>query len=36
MPATAIKQIQSHAAAPVGCAAKKQEVENQISYAQEH
>ncbi|EAQ0677711.1 DUF1090 domain-containing protein, partial [Salmonella enterica] len=28
--------IQSHAAAPVGCAAKKQEVENQISYAQEH
>lgn len=28
--------IQSYAAAPVGCAAKKQEVENQITYAREH
>ncbi|HBJ6961895.1 TPA: DUF1090 family protein, partial [Salmonella enterica subsp. enterica serovar Duisburg] len=27
---------QSQAAAPVGCAAKKQEVENQITYAREH
>ncbi|EAT5878025.1 DUF1090 domain-containing protein [Salmonella enterica] len=28
--------IQSYAALPVGCAAKKQEVENQITYAREH
>ncbi|EIX8228436.1 DUF1090 domain-containing protein [Salmonella enterica] len=28
--------IQSYAAPPVGCAAKKQEVENQITYALEH
>ncbi|HHZ8254964.1 TPA: DUF1090 domain-containing protein [Escherichia coli] len=28
--------IQSHAASPTGCDAKKQEVENQISYAREH
>ncbi|EJN6080864.1 DUF1090 domain-containing protein [Salmonella enterica] len=28
--------VQSYAAVPVGCAAKKQEVENQITYAREH
>ncbi|EAR5954681.1 DUF1090 domain-containing protein [Salmonella enterica] len=28
--------IQSYATPPVGCAAKKQEVENQITYAREH
>ncbi|EDC5554845.1 DUF1090 domain-containing protein [Salmonella enterica] len=28
--------IQSYATPPVGCAAKKQEVENQITYANEH
>ncbi|EBI4024811.1 DUF1090 domain-containing protein [Salmonella enterica] len=28
--------IQSYATPPVGCAAKKQEVENQITYAHEH
>ncbi|EEM1821205.1 DUF1090 family protein, partial [Salmonella enterica subsp. enterica] len=28
--------VQSYAAVPVGCAAKKQEVENQITYARVH
>ncbi|EAW1478409.1 DUF1090 domain-containing protein [Salmonella enterica subsp. enterica serovar Thompson] len=28
--------IQSYAATPVGCAAKRQQVENQITYAREH
>ncbi|EAR5683955.1 DUF1090 domain-containing protein [Salmonella enterica] len=28
--------MHSHAAAPTGCAAKKQEVENQLTYALEH